>query len=56
MTRLDNPVLFLATAKVERSRDFYERVLGLAFVADEWPAFRRFLRSDRLKPELQQPK
>ncbi len=38
MTRLDNPVLFLATANAERSRAFYERVLGLAFVADEPPA------------------
>jgi catechol 2,3-dioxygenase-like lactoylglutathione lyase family enzyme len=38
MTRLDNPVVFLATAKAERSRAFYERVLGLAFVADEPPA------------------
>ena len=38
MTRLDNPVLFLATANAERSRGFYERVLGLTFVSDEWPA------------------
>ena len=38
MTSLDNPVLFLATANAERSRVFYERVLGLAFVADEPPA------------------
>jgi catechol 2,3-dioxygenase-like lactoylglutathione lyase family enzyme len=38
MTRLDNPVLFLATANAERSRAFYERVLGLAFLADEPPA------------------
>jgi catechol 2,3-dioxygenase-like lactoylglutathione lyase family enzyme len=36
--RLDNPILFLATANAARSRDFYERVLGLAFVADEPPA------------------
>ena len=35
---LDNPVLFLATANAERSRAFYERLLGLAFVADETPA------------------
>ena len=35
---LDNPVLFLATANAERSRTFYEQVLGLAFVADEPPA------------------
>ena len=38
MTRLENPVVFLATANAERSRTFYERVLGLAFVADEPPA------------------
>jgi catechol 2,3-dioxygenase-like lactoylglutathione lyase family enzyme len=38
MTALDNPILFLATANAERSRDFYERVLGLTFVADEPPA------------------
>lgn len=38
MTRLDNAVLFLATVNAERSRDFYERVLGLLFVADEPPA------------------
>ena len=38
MTQLDNPVLFLATANAERARAFYERVLGLAFVADEPPA------------------
>jgi catechol 2,3-dioxygenase-like lactoylglutathione lyase family enzyme len=38
MTNLDNPVLFLATANAERSRVFYERVLGLEFVADEPPA------------------
>ena len=38
MPRLDNPVLFLATANAERTRAFYERVLGLAFVADEPPA------------------
>jgi catechol 2,3-dioxygenase-like lactoylglutathione lyase family enzyme len=38
MTALDNPVLFLATANPDRARAFYERVLGLAFVADEWPA------------------
>jgi catechol 2,3-dioxygenase-like lactoylglutathione lyase family enzyme len=35
---LDNPVLFLATANAERARRFYERVLGLTFVADEPPA------------------
>jgi catechol 2,3-dioxygenase-like lactoylglutathione lyase family enzyme len=38
MVHLDNPVLFLATAKAERSRAFYERVLGLTFVSDEPPA------------------
>jgi catechol 2,3-dioxygenase-like lactoylglutathione lyase family enzyme len=38
MIRLDHPVLFLATADAERARAFYERVLGLAFVADEPPA------------------
>lgn len=38
MIRLDNPVVFLATANAERSRAFYERVLGLAFVADEPPS------------------
>ena len=38
MPRLDNPVLFLATANAGRARAFYERVLGLAFVADEPPA------------------
>src|SRR5438552_15909558 len=38
MTHLDKPILFLATADAERSREFYERVLGLAFVADEPPA------------------
>jgi catechol 2,3-dioxygenase-like lactoylglutathione lyase family enzyme len=36
--RLENPILFLATANAERSRAFYERVLGLTFVADEPPA------------------
>ena len=38
MTLLDKPILFLATANAERSRAFYERALGLAFVADEPPA------------------
>ena len=38
MTSFDQPILFLATANAERSRVFYERVLGLAFVADEPPA------------------
>jgi catechol 2,3-dioxygenase-like lactoylglutathione lyase family enzyme len=35
MMQLDKPMLFLATANAERSRAFYERVLGLTFVADE---------------------
>jgi len=38
MMHLDKPILFLATANAERSREFYERVLGLVFVADEPPA------------------
>jgi catechol 2,3-dioxygenase-like lactoylglutathione lyase family enzyme len=38
MIHLNDPVLFLATANAERARAFYERVLGLAFVADEPPA------------------
>jgi catechol 2,3-dioxygenase-like lactoylglutathione lyase family enzyme len=38
MTALDTPILFLATANPERSRAFYERVLGLALIADEQPA------------------
>jgi catechol 2,3-dioxygenase-like lactoylglutathione lyase family enzyme len=38
MTPLDNPIVFLATANAEKSRMFYERVLGLNFVADEPPA------------------
>ena len=38
MIALDKPILFLATANPERSRAFYERVLGLSFVADEPPA------------------
>jgi catechol 2,3-dioxygenase-like lactoylglutathione lyase family enzyme len=38
MTHLDDPIMFLATADAARSRAFYERVLGLKFVADEWPA------------------
>jgi len=38
MTHLDNPILFLATANAERSRTFFEQVLGLTFVADEPPA------------------
>jgi catechol 2,3-dioxygenase-like lactoylglutathione lyase family enzyme len=35
MSRLENPVMFLATADAERSRTFYEHVLGLDLVADE---------------------
>ena len=35
---LNTPILFLATADAGRARNFYERVLGLAFVADEPPA------------------
>jgi catechol 2,3-dioxygenase-like lactoylglutathione lyase family enzyme len=31
MRHLDKPILFLATANAERSRDFYQRVLGLDF-------------------------
>jgi len=38
MSHLDRPILFLATANAARSRDFYQRVLGLDFVADEPPA------------------
>jgi catechol 2,3-dioxygenase-like lactoylglutathione lyase family enzyme len=38
MTHLDNAVVFLATENAERSRAFYERMLGLTFVADEPPA------------------
>jgi len=35
MKHLEKPVLFAATARAERSRAFYEGVLGLALVADE---------------------
>ena len=35
MTILNKPMLFLATANAERSRAFYERVVGLPFIADE---------------------
>jgi catechol 2,3-dioxygenase-like lactoylglutathione lyase family enzyme len=38
MTPLDNPIVFLATANPARARTFYEKTLGLAFVADEPPA------------------
>jgi len=38
MANLDRPILFLATANPSRSREFYERLPGVAFVADEPPA------------------
>src|SRR6476469_6659288 len=38
MSHLDKPILFLATAHADQSRTFFEQVLGLRFVADEWPA------------------
>jgi catechol 2,3-dioxygenase-like lactoylglutathione lyase family enzyme len=38
LTKLDKPVLYLATADPKRSRAFYEGVLGLTFVSDEPPA------------------
>ena len=38
MTHLEKPILFLATANANKSRAFYEDVLGLTFVADEPPA------------------
>lgn len=38
MAYFDKPIFFLATANAERSRAFYEGVLGLEFVADEPPA------------------
>jgi catechol 2,3-dioxygenase-like lactoylglutathione lyase family enzyme len=38
MTPLGKPMLFLATRDAKRSRDFYEKVLGLEFLADEYPA------------------
>lgn len=38
MSHFSKPILFLATADAERSRNFYQRVLGLDFVADEPPA------------------
>src|SRR5215831_13005136 len=38
MTKLNHPILFLATANAARSRAFYERLPGLRFVADEPPA------------------
>ena len=38
MTPLDKPILFLATANPAKAREFYEKVIGLEFVADEFPA------------------
>src|SRR3954466_12508921 len=38
MSDLGHPVLFLATADAARARVFYEDVLGLEFVADEYVA------------------
>jgi len=38
MNSLNQPILFLATADAGRAQDFYQRVLGLEFVADEPPA------------------
>src|SRR5436190_14509305 len=38
MKHFNKPILFLATSNAGRSRAFYERTLGLAFVADEPPA------------------
>lgn len=32
---LDQPILFLTTADADRSREFYESMLGLSFVCDE---------------------
>jgi len=60
VTRLEGPILFLATANAERSRAFYERVLGLTFVADEPPAlvFRigdRMLRIQKVERVLSAP-
>jgi len=34
MTNLDTPMLFLATSNPQRSRAFYERVVGLKLVTD----------------------
>lgn len=38
MTPLTHPILFLATSDAQRSRAFFERVLGLIFIADEYTA------------------
>ena len=35
---LDRPIAFLATARPEASREFYESTLGLTFVEDAGPA------------------
>jgi catechol 2,3-dioxygenase-like lactoylglutathione lyase family enzyme len=35
MTRLDQPILFLATSDAHKARAFYEGALGLALVSDE---------------------
>ena len=35
MKHLNKPMLFGATANAERSREFYERVLGLEFVSED---------------------
>jgi len=35
MTNLDTPILFLATSNPQRSRAFYERVVGLKLVTDD---------------------
>jgi catechol 2,3-dioxygenase-like lactoylglutathione lyase family enzyme len=33
--QFDDPILFLATARADQSRSFYEEVVGLEWVADE---------------------
>ena len=35
---LNKTILFLATANPDKARNFYEDLLGLEFVADEFPA------------------
>lgn len=35
MKHLGQPIIFLATANADRSRKFYEELLGLEFVSDE---------------------
>ena len=57
-SQLEKPVLFLATANAELAKDFYQRVLGLVFVADEPPALvfqvghsmLRIQKVDRIQP------